>query len=68
MQRVGAGSRHKHSVAGIEAGKVGIIRELEEVSRLARISRYVNLVTPFRIVPVVVNPLDKDVANALFIP
>jgi len=68
MKRMGASNSHEHSVTPIEVSKVEVVWKLDKVSHPVRIGSYVDLVAPFRIVPVVVNPLDKDVAKALFVP
>ena len=68
MERMGASNSYEHPVAPIEVGKVGVVWKLDKISQPVRIGSYVDLVTPFRIVPVVVNPLDKNVAGALFVP
>jgi len=65
---VSACGGNEHPVARIESRKVGIIRELYKASEVVRIWGYVDFITLFGIVTVVVNPLDKDMTNALFIP
>jgi len=59
---------NEHPVVRIESHEVGISRELYKVSKVMRIWGYVDFITLFGIAPVVVNPLDENITNPLFIP
>jgi hypothetical protein len=66
--RVGAGGGNELAVVRIEIREFGIRWKLYKASEVAGIGGYVDFITLFRIVAVVVNPFNEDMTRALFIP